>query len=301
MPRTRHADPSLPGSPDRAWYDDLVEILKSGKNVVSPITSASHYRHLARGADFIAGLDAAGAAGNATASFLGLDPGFFTDALPLALAAAVGGVRQIRTYEVLSYAGYPKIETLRRLGLGGPPEDVAQRVESMLRPTWGGVPYVIGDAVGIGINGVEVDVETAQADETFTSPCGLLVERGTVAGMNFRVRGLVDGEVAIVVNHVTRMRDDIGEGWPVVAGHGGYRIEIDAFPPLVVDIPLGLEGGTGNGFDDALAMTAARCVNAIDAVIAAPPGYQSFLSLQPLVGQNTMSALRSSQRKRIAS
>jgi hypothetical protein len=57
---------------------------------------------------------------------------------------------------------------------------------------------------------------------------------------------------------------------------------------VTLDFPLGLPGGTGNAFDDALAMTAARSVNAIDAVIAAAPGYRSFRELAPLVAAHTV-------------
>jgi 4-hydroxy-tetrahydrodipicolinate reductase len=288
MPRTMHQDPSVPDSPDHTWYLQLCELLRTGKNVVTPITAGSHHRHLARGEEFRAGLDAAGQAGNSTVAFLGLDPGFFTDALPLSVAAAVGEVRQIRTYEVLSYAHYPNAGTLGRLGIGGDPNQISANVEAMIKPTWGGVPYVLADAVGVELDGIEIDIEIEVAPETFTSPGGMTVERGSVGGLNFQVSGLLDGVARFVVNHVTRMRDDIGTQWPVVGERGGYRIEIDAFPPVTLDFPLGLPGGTGNAFDDALAMTAARSVNAIDAVIAAAPGYRSFRELAPLVAAHTV-------------
>jgi hypothetical protein len=51
---------------------------------------------------------------------------------------------------------------------------------------------------------------------------------------------------------------------------------------------MGLPGGTGSSFTDAMAMTAARCVNSIEAVVRAPSGYQTFLSLPPLGGRNAL-------------
>jgi hypothetical protein len=184
-------------------------LLRSGKSVVSP-TAATHHRHLARADAFVAGLDAAGAEGHATAAFVGLDPGFFTDALPLTFASTVGRVAQLRTYEVLSYAHYPKIDTLRCLDPGAAPDGIADQVQGMIRPTRGGAPYALADAVGVALDGIEIEVKVETAPETFTTPGGMTVERGTVAGLNFRVTGLVDGAPRFVVNHGTRLRDDGG-------------------------------------------------------------------------------------------
>jgi hypothetical protein len=158
LPRTAHQDPSLPESPDHAWFREVCELLRSGKSVVSP-TAATHHRHLARADAFVAGLDAAGAEGHATAALVGLDPGFFTDALPLTFASTVGRVAQLRTYEVLSYAHYPKIDTLRCLDPGAAPDGIADQVQGMIRPTRGGAPYALADAVGVALDGIEIEVK----------------------------------------------------------------------------------------------------------------------------------------------
>ena len=51
---------------------------------------------------------------------------------------------------------------------------------------------------------------------------------------------------------------------------------------------LGLPGGAGGSFADAMAMTAARCVNSVEAVVQATPGFKTFLDLPPLTGKYTM-------------
>ncbi len=56
------------------------------------------------------------------------------------------------------------------------------------------------------------------------------------------------------------------------------------------DFPLGLPGGTGASFSDAMAMTAARAVNAIPAVVAATPGYKQFLDLTAFAACGSMAA-----------
>jgi 2,4-diaminopentanoate dehydrogenase len=120
------------------------------------------------------------------------------------------------------------------------------------------------------------------------TPGGMTIEAGTIAGIRFSISGLVGAEPVFVINHVTRMRADIAPDWPTVGQDGGYRVEIDSFPPFVGEFPMALPGGTGSSFADAMAMTAARCVNAIDAIVAATPGYKTFLDLTPLAGRHTI-------------
>ena len=223
-------------------------------------------------------------------AFFGFDPGFLTDVLPLTMASAVGEVTQIRTYEILLYEEYPEAEALAALGFGQNPQDLGAEGIDSLRLLWGGVPYLAAEATGIQIDDIGIDVDIALAPETFTTPGGVTIGENTIAGIRFSVSGIAGGEPVFVINHVTRMRGDIAPEWPNVGdqGQGGYRVEIDSFPPFVGEFPMALPGGTGSSFADAMAMTAGRCVNAIDAVIAASPGYKTFLDLKPLVGQNTI-------------
>jgi hypothetical protein len=287
MPRDPLTDPSVPGSPSRAWYDELLPILEAGKNVITPLCSGTHYRHLADPDGFLAGLNAACAKGGSSVVFFGFDPGFLTDVLPLTMASAVGEVTQIRTYEVLLYEEYTEAEVLAALGFGQNPQNMGPEGIDSLRLLWGGVPYLVAEATHTPIDDIAVDFDIALAPETFTTPGGMTIEAGTIAGIRFSVSGLIAGEPAFVINHVTRMRADIAADWPTVGEHGGYRVEIDSYPPFVGEFPMALPGGTGSSFADAMAMTAARCVNAIDAIIEATPGYKTFLDLKPLVGQHT--------------
>jgi 4-hydroxy-tetrahydrodipicolinate reductase len=100
----------------------------------------------------------------------------------------------------------------------------------------------------------------------------------------------VGGKPLLNINHVTRMAPDMAPDWPSVGEAGGYRIEIDSYPPFVGEFEMARPGGTGSSFDDAMAMTAARCVNAIQTVVQASPGYKTILDLPPLTGQNSVAA-----------
>jgi 4-hydroxy-tetrahydrodipicolinate reductase len=106
--------------------------------------------------------------------------------------------------------------------------------------------------------------------------------------LRFSVSGIVAGSPMLVVNHVTRIGPEMGPSWPTIGSDGGYRVEIDSFPPFKGEFPMGLPGGTGSTFADAMAMTAGRCVNCVEPVVNAKPGYRTFLDLGPLGGRHAL-------------
>ena len=89
MPRVSLKDPTILGSPAAAWVDEVTPILASGKNVVSSIATGIHYRQLADGNSLVARLNAACAEGNVSIFFTGVDPGFVSDALAIALTSSI--------------------------------------------------------------------------------------------------------------------------------------------------------------------------------------------------------------------
>ena len=92
---------------------------------------------------------------------------------------------------------------------------------------------------------------------------------------------MVDGAPAVVLEHVTRLREDLCPHWPQPAQPGGsYRIEITGEPSYALDLCLGSTRGDHN--HAGLVATAMRVVNAIPAVVQAPPGIATTLDL-PLV------------------
>jgi hypothetical protein len=122
MPRVSLKDPTIPGSPAAAWVDEVTPLLASGKNVVSSIATGIHYRHLADGDSLVAQLNAACAEGNASIFFTGVDPGFVSDALAIALTSSVTDIAQVRTWEFIDYANYPVPEVMNELGFGMRPD-----------------------------------------------------------------------------------------------------------------------------------------------------------------------------------
>jgi 2,4-diaminopentanoate dehydrogenase len=290
MPRDALADPSVPGSPSRAWVDELLPILRSGKNVVSPIAPPIHLAELENGEEFLAELNAACEEGGTTVFFAGLDPGFTSDALAVTMAGGVGEITAIRTWEILDYSAYPEADVLASLGLGITPDELGSSGVDVIRRVWGTAVHLAVEALGAKVERLSIEPDIYLSPKTFTTPAGVEVREGTTGALRWALSGLVAGKPFYTVNHVTRMAPDMAPDWPNVGKLGGYRIEIDAFPPFVGEFEMGRRGGTGSSFDDAMTMTAARCVNAIETVVQAEPGYKTFLDLPPLTGKHAIDA-----------
>ena len=97
-----------------------------------------------------------------------------------------------------------------------------------------------------------------------------VIEEGTTAAMRFEVQGIVGGEPRIVLEHVTRLDDDLCPDWPQPVGAGGYRVDRHRHAELPVR--RADDGPPGEG-DPGVVGTAGRIVNAIPDVVCEPrPG-----------------------------
>ena len=104
---------------------------------------------------------------------------------------------------------------------------------------WGGTLDALAAGLGLTLDEIAESYERVTTDETFEVPAGT-VEKGTVAGLRFEVEGMVDGEARVVVEHVTRLRDDIAPDWPQPARQGpaATAIVIEGEPRIVTDVQL---------------------------------------------------------------
>jgi 2,4-diaminopentanoate dehydrogenase len=283
MPRDAFLDPTLPGSPSAAWVEEIVPILQSGKNVVSPIQSGMHWRQLANGEALRNRLASACADGESSLFFTGLDPGFVSDCLAITMSSAVGEIAEIRTWEVIDYATYAAPYVLYSMGFGQPLAELGASAAESLIPSWGGALWLVAESLGVELDEIILATEGFAAPEDFTSPGGALIRQGTVGALKWSLTGVIGGVSRIVNNHVARIGEHMAPDWLRIGERGGYRVEIAGSPPVRGDFPLGLPGGTGTCVDDAVLMTAARCVNAIASIVAAPAGYH-LLNELPIIG-----------------
>lgn len=281
--RNSFTDPTLPGSPDAMWVGEIESLLASGKNVITPISTGIHYGHLHDGIGFRNRFNAAGNAGNASVLFTGFEPGF-CDVLAMTMTGAVGAIRQIKTWEIVDYGDYTGVELLRSLGFGQRPEDMPSDLSAQ-KMDRGGLAYLMGETLGVAVDEIQATAEFSVAPETYTAVGGLVVQKGTINAMTSVVTGLVSGKPMFVNTHINRIGQAAAPEWPTIGRDGGYRIEIDAFPPFHGEFAMGAPGGTGSTLGDAMFMTAGRLVNVIESVVKARPGYVTFLDLSSTSGR----------------
>ena len=104
------------------------------------------------------------------------------------------------------------------------------------------------------------------APDTFEIASGA-IEAGTAAALRFEVSGMLGGRAVCVLEHITRLRADLGPDWPQPAGQGCYRVVVTCEPNYTLDLQL--LGTDGDHNTAGLKATAMRLVNAVPAVVAA--------------------------------
>ncbi|MGD9619390.1 MAG: diacylglycerol kinase [Mycolicibacterium sp.] len=268
---------------------DVRRFLEAGINVVGSSPGFLQYPWGVIGDKAIERVEAVAQRGNASVFITGVDPGFVTDLVPLALAGACRRVSQIRTMEIADYATYDGATVMFDvMGFGRPiADDVAGLPflyqPGMLAAAWGTAIRELAAGLGIVIEEIRDSVEQEPAPEDFEVTVGT-IEKGTVAAVRFLIEGLVAGYPAIVVEHITRLRGDLRPDWAQPAkGGGSYRVEITGEPSYVLDISPASRNGDHN--HAAILAAAGRIVNAIPDVISASPGIRTTLDLPLTTGK----------------
>ena len=260
--------------------DDMCDILRSGKSVVATSVVPLVYPPAAD-PTLVERLEAACRAGGTACLTSGIDPGFANDVLPLTLTSLCERVESVRVMEIVNYATYEQPQVLfETMGFGKPLDHTPLiLIPGVLALAWGPVVRQLAAGLGVEIEELREAHERRATETGFDIPSGR-VPAGTMAALRFEVQGIVRGRPAIVVEHVTRLRDDLAPEWPTPSGSGCYRVLVDGSPSLACELTLRGEDGDHN--TGGLVATAMRILNAIPAVCAAPPGLLSALDL-PLV------------------
>jgi 4-hydroxy-tetrahydrodipicolinate reductase len=210
----------------------------------------------------------------------GVDPGFANDWLPLVLTGVCERIDEVRCLEILDYSTYDNAKVLFEImGFGKTPMLLQPGVLSL---AWGSVVRQLAAGLDVELDAVEEHYERLPAPESFKISSGP-IEEGTVAALHFEVRGMRGGRPVCVLEHVTRLRPDLGPDWPQPAGQGCYRVQVIGEPNYTLD--LRLLGSDGDHNTAGLKATAMRLVNAVPAVVAARPGLLTALDLPLVTGR----------------
>jgi 2,4-diaminopentanoate dehydrogenase len=299
---TKGVDGALATAPDCVVYTadgdtrlkeamaDVMGFLAAGINVVGSAPGVLQYPWGVIPDKYIERVQAAAQQGNSSIYITGVDPGFATDLLPIAIASTCQHIEQIRTMEIADYATYDGATVMFDvMGFGNQIGDFPMLfLPGVLSIAWGTAIRQLAAGLGIEVDEIRDSVEQEPAPEDLDVAVGRIA-KGTVAALRFQIEGLVKGHPVIVVEHVTRLHADLRPDWAQPAHPGGsYRVEITGEPSYFVDIvPTSQNGGAPYA---AILAAAGRIVNAIPAVIAAPSGIRTTLDLPLVTGSSVYRA-----------
>ncbi|HZC54014.1 MAG TPA: dihydrodipicolinate reductase [Mycobacterium sp.] len=304
---TQDPGPMLAGNADVVVYaaganlrpleavEDMVSILRAGKNVVSCSVVPLVFPDAVEAA-FTEPLRRAALDGGVSFFTTGIDSGFANDVLPLVLTGVSRVIESVRVTEMFNYATYPdKAAVYEILGFGKPPEFTAfAAAPGVFTFGWGPVLHQLAAGLGVKIDNIEESNERLPAPAAFDTPTGHIAA-GTIAAMRSTLTAYVAASPTFVIDHVTRMRDDIAPDWPqphirippkdlgygLASGRGLYRVEIEGSPSMRCEFEMAEDHDHDLG---ARIAGSSRMVNAIPAVCAAAPGLLSALDLPLITG-----------------
>ena len=267
-------------APLYANVDDMAAILRSGKNIVTPV---GFVYPRALDPAVVATLDAACAAGGTSLHGAGIHPGFSGDLLPVTVARLCSRIDRVTVQEVADLSRHPSPKmNFEGLGFGRDPDDaranhspLIKTMESIFRESM----LLVADGLGVTVDDMTTEFDVAVAKRDLTVRSGEIA-KGTVAGMRHEWITWSDGNPVIVFRSFWKMDDDLDPNWGY--GHIKYSVIIDGLPSMKVEFapttphPTGDEGYWGRIW------TAMNAVNAIPAIVAAEPGIKTHLDLPPV-------------------
>jgi hypothetical protein len=259
--------------------DDICALLARGKNVVSTALTSLIYPKSA-GADVVERLESACAEGGTSFHGTGIEPGWASEVLPLAMSGILGRVESILVQELMDYSTYAVPEMMHDImGFGQAPDAPVPMSDAALVGSAFRAPLLlVADGLGAEVERFEYRREVAVATEPVTATFGT-IEPGTVSAQRFSCIAIIGGREALTVEHITRVGADQAPDWPTGRG---WRVTVEGEPSMVLDATIAVHGedDTRQG----CLGTAMHAVHAVAPVCAAEPGIRTFLDLPVICG-----------------
>lgn len=262
---------------------EVAAILKSGKNVVTPLgwfwpTEQERSR-----------MEPHCLEGGVTLHGTGIDPGGATEQQPLFFAGLSSAITYVRGEEYSDIRTYNAPDVVRHImGFGQTPEEAMNGpMLALLANGFEQSVQMCLDTLGFADAEIRSSREVAVATAPIDSPIGT-IEPGQVAAQRFAWEAFV-GETKVVRVAVNWLMGDEHLDPPWKYGPDGVRFEVEVKgdPDCHVTIhgwhpttvAAGLERNPG------IVVTAAHCVNSIPNVCAAAPGILTFVDMPLVTGR----------------
>jgi 2,4-diaminopentanoate dehydrogenase len=291
---TQSVEEILAVQPDAAIYsgmlwdvDLITRLLRAGVNVYTGLGG-----YYLPGQPEFETLDAAARDGNASLAAGGNIPGLISDVFPLFISGYTGRISEIRAWQRNHVSTYPSaVQIQTGLGIGLAPESTEQQDAVDGAWVWAMRQSANMVAAGLGIDCTDLvltDKRVALAPHDEVLPgSGLFVKAGTVAGAQWEFAAFSGNRKFLTITNEQTGMLGLGPGWRVNHEEPAWRVEIDGDPPIVATFgwPEGVEPGAANS-----RLNAARAMNVIPRLVAAPPGCVSVLDFPAVVAGDGLAA-----------
>jgi hypothetical protein len=290
---TADVDALLALQPDCVIYtpmwmdtDELVGILSSGVNVVATAAFITGH-NLGRDRERLV---EACRKGGSTLFGTGISPGF-AELLAIVSATICDRVDKVTVNEAADTTFYDSPATERPVGFGEPIDHPdLQAMTAQGTAVFGEAVRLVADALGVELDEVRCDAEHAMttADLDLGS---WTIPAGCVAGVAASWKGLVADEAVVELNVRWRKGPTLEPDWKI--DQDGWVIQIDGRPTVTLNVgflpPPDFEAETMADFMVlGHIMTAAPALNAVAAVVAAPPGIATYNDLPLTLPRGTL-------------
>jgi 4-hydroxy-tetrahydrodipicolinate reductase len=257
--------------------DELVRILEAGVNVV---TTAAFINGRRLGADRDR-LVAACERGGASLLGTGVSPGF-AELVAITIAGICSRVDKVTVRETADTTFYDSPDTERPVGFGQPIDH--PDLHEMARAgtaVFGEAVAMVADALGVELDEIVCESEFAQATEDVVM-ASWTIPAGCVAGVAASWQGRVGDRTIVELSVRWKKGSALEPAW--VIDKDGWVISVDGLPTVTSSLdflpPPDFEAET---LEDFMAIghiiTAVPALNAIPAVVAAPPGIVTYADL----------------------
>lgn len=264
----------------------VIRILRSGKNVVTPVG----WVYPDRDNPTVRAIEEAALAGGVTLHGSGIHPGGITERFPLMISSLSAAITHVRAEEFSDIRTYNAPLVVREvMGFGLTPEQaMSGPMASLLEAGFKQSVRMVTDQLGFRAeprirSTQEVAVAVHGSDDLVVP-----MEAGTVAARRFQWQAIVDDK-PVVTAAVNWLMCEVELDPPWTLGEQGERFEVEITGDPDVSLTFkGLQPETveeGLKRNPGVVATANHCISAIPYVCQAGPGIKTYLDLPLIAGR----------------
>ncbi len=241
--------------------DDMVRLLVAGINVIS---TANFITGRSYGEQEMIRLDEAARRGGVSLYGSGINPGL-ANVLGLVSTAVCRRIDRVSVLESVDATAYASAQTWLDIGFASPPDTpgLYERAHKRMLVFHDAVEMMAA-ALDVALDEVRFDVEFGTATQDLDLGY-MKIAKDTICGLKGVWSGVVNGKSVIELGLCWRLGQSMTPDWPT---EEGYVIEIDGVPSVRARYAIAYP----ESLTDFGVATANPAVNAIRAVVAAPPG-----------------------------